>query len=36
MTGHGPGCHYMLAAADGEIEPVIDPGANIARILGIR
>lgn len=36
MTGHGPGCQDMLACADGEIEPVIDPGANIARILGIR
>lgn len=36
MNGHGPGCQDMLAAAGGEIEPVIDPNANIARILGIR
>lgn len=36
MTGHGPGCQDMLVAAHGEIEPVIDPGANIANLLGIR
>jgi len=36
MNGHGPGCQDMLAAANGEIEPIIDPNANIARILGIR
>ena len=36
MTGHGPGCQDMLACADGEIEPVLDAGANIAKILGIR
>lgn len=36
MTGHGPGCQDMLVCANGEIEPVIDPDANIAGILGIR
>jgi len=36
MTGHGPGCQDMLACVDGSIEPVIDPGANIAHLLGIR
>jgi hypothetical protein len=36
MGGHGPGCQEMLVCADGEIEPVIDPDANIATILGIR
>lgn len=36
MTGHGPGCQDLLVCADGEIEPVIDPSANIARLLGIR
>lgn len=36
MTGHGPGCQDMLVAAHGEIEPVIDPDANIANILEIR
>jgi hypothetical protein len=35
MTGHGPGCQDMLVCANGEIEPVIDPGANIARMLGM-
>jgi len=36
MTGHGPGCQDMLVCAGGEIEPVIDAGANLAKILGIR
>ena len=36
MTGHGPGCQDMLVCANGEIEPVIDKDANLARILGIR
>ena len=36
MTGHGPGCQDMLVCADGEIEPVIDKDANLAKILGIR
>jgi hypothetical protein len=36
MTGHGPGCQDLLACVDGSIEPVIDPNANITRILGIR
>jgi len=36
MTGHGPGCQDLLAAADGEIEPVIDPDANLAKLLDIR
>lgn len=36
MTGHGPGCQDLLACIDGEIEPVIDPAANIADLLNIR
>ena len=36
MTGHGPGCQDLLVCAHGEIEPVIDPDANIANLLGIR
>ena len=36
MTGHGPGCQDMLVCADGAIEPVIDRGANLATLLGIR
>lgn len=34
-SGHGPGCQDLLVSAHGEIEPVIDSGANIARILDI-
>ena len=36
MTGHGPGCQDLLVCADGEIKPVIDPSANIAKLLNIR
>lgn len=36
MTGHGPGCQDMIVCADGVIEPVIDPGANLVALLGIR
>jgi hypothetical protein len=36
MTGHGPGCQDLLVCANGEIEPVIDPNANLAHLLGIR
>ena len=35
-TGHGPGCQDMLVCANGDIELVIDPGANIAKLLDIR
>ncbi len=36
MTGHGPGCQDMIVCVDGAIEPVIDPGANLVALLGIR
>ena len=36
MTGHGPGCQDLLACVDGTLEPIIDPQANIARLLNIR
>ena len=36
MTGHGPGCQDLLACVDGTLEPIIDPQANIANLLGIR
>lgn len=36
MTGHGPGCQDLLVCAQGEIEPVVEPDANIARMLNIR
>ena len=34
-NGHGPGCQDMLVCANGEIEPVIEAGANIGEILEI-
>lgn len=34
-NGHGPGCQDLLVCANGEIEPILDPGANIGPILGI-
>lgn len=34
--GHGPGCQDLLTCAQGEIEPVLDPQANIAHFLGLR
>lgn len=36
ISGHGPGVTTLLTALGGEIEPVIDPKANIARCLGLR
>jgi hypothetical protein len=36
VGGHGPGCQDLLVCAHGEIEPVLDPKANIAHILGLR
>jgi hypothetical protein len=36
MTGHGPGCQDLLACVDGSLEPVIDPHANLAKLLEIR
>ncbi len=36
IAGHGPGVTCLLTARGGKIEPVIDPGANIAGILGLR
>lgn len=36
MTGHGPGIMTIMTGTDENIEWVIDPGANIARQLGIR
>ena len=34
-NGHGPGCQDMLVCAHGEIEPVIEAGANIGTMLGL-
>ncbi len=36
ISGHGPGVTTLLTAKGGEIEPRLDPGANIANYLGIR
>ena len=36
IAGHGPGVTCLLTARGGKIEPVIDAGANIADILGLR
>jgi hypothetical protein len=34
QLGHGPGCMTLLSCSDRRLEPVIDPGANIARYMG--
>jgi hypothetical protein len=34
LSGHGPGVTTLLTAATARIEPVIDPQANIADLLG--
>lgn len=36
VSGHGPGVTGLLTSRLGEIEPVIDAGANIADVLGLR
>ncbi len=35
LSGHGPGVATLLTAAGPAIRPVIDPRANIGRVLGI-
>ncbi len=36
VSGHGPGVTGLLTSRTGQIVPVIDPGANIAELLGLR
>lgn len=36
IAGHGPGVTGLLTSRDGEIEPVIDPKANLADLLRLR
>lgn len=36
ISGHGPGVTTLLTTESGEIEPVLDPGANLAFYLGIK
>lgn len=35
LAGHGPGLSTILTSAQGMLRPVINPRANLARILGI-
>lgn len=35
LAGHGPGMSTLLTSAKGDIKPVINPNANLARVLGI-
>lgn len=35
LAGHGPGISTLMTCPSGGIEPVIDPGANLANLLGI-
>lgn len=35
-AGHGPGVTTLFTSTTGNIEPFIDPEANLARLLGIR
>ncbi len=36
VAGHGPGVTTLLTSADGQIETVLNPKANLANLLGIR
>ncbi len=36
ISGHGPGVTSLLTSKDGSIEPVVVPGSNIAKYLGLR
>ena len=36
IGGHGPGVNPLLSSLDGELQPIIDPDANMALYLGLR
>ena len=36
IAGHGPGVTTLMTSASGAIEPLVDPRANLATILGLR
>jgi hypothetical protein len=36
VAGHGPGVTSLMTSPSGAIVPSVDPGANIATILGLR
>ena len=36
LAGHGPGVTTLLSSTEGLLDPVIDPKANLADILGLR
>jgi hypothetical protein len=33
VAGHGPGVTMIMSSRSGRIRPVIDPGANLKRLL---
>ena len=36
IAGHGPGVTTLMTSPNGKIKPVINPDANIAKILKLR
>jgi hypothetical protein len=36
VAGHGPGFTTLLTSATGKIEPMVDPDANLAKLLNLR
>ena len=36
IAGHGPGFTTLFTSSEGKIEAVVDPGANLAKLLKIR
>lgn len=36
LAGHGPGVTTIMTSSEGKIKPLIDPNANIAKILKLR
>ncbi len=35
LAGHGPGVTILLSCSDGSLAPEVDPGANLADLLGL-
>ncbi|MBE0633624.1 DUF4438 domain-containing protein, partial [Candidatus Bathyarchaeota archaeon] len=36
IAGHGPGVTTLFTSTKGLIEPMIDEGSNVAKIMGLR
>jgi hypothetical protein len=36
LAGHGPGVTTIMTSSEGKIKPVVDPNANIAKVLKLR